>query len=82
MSLVVTICQKPDGRPSLGEALIVLEQALAPLDVEWSCRPEPEKPRDDDGWRAADMEDAHGSGCHDELPRDGCPECDRRRNRW
>lgn len=27
--------------------------------------------------RDADMVDAHAEGMHDDLPREGCPECER-----
>lgn len=29
----------------------------------------------------ADMEEAHAQGMHDDLPREGCPECNDKRNR-
>jgi hypothetical protein len=31
--------------------------------------------------QARDMEEAHAQGYHDEIPREGCPECEDKRNR-
>lgn len=30
---------------------------------------------------ARDYEDAHAQGLHDDVPREGCPECERQKNR-
>lgn len=62
MSLVITINQKPGGKPSLGPALEALETALASLDVEWTCRSEP---------RLSELDWCTESG----VPRSQCVGC-------
>lgn len=57
------------------EATVMYEAFIAGKFTTWDLMKENDKAA------KRDMEDAHSQGLHDEIPRDGCPECERQRGR-